>query len=110
MKILSPTYRLTITNSASNALQLVPNTPTRAFRVALLNVGSDTAAISFGTTATNMDTPEIGTTGNSGSFVLPPNMIAPIIIDCGAPDLYIKAIASGTANNALYLTLVAAEG
>jgi hypothetical protein len=29
LKILSPTYRLTLTTSASNALQLVPNTPTR---------------------------------------------------------------------------------
>ncbi len=30
-----------------------------------------------------------------------------MIVDCGAPDLYIKAISSGT--NTLYITLVATE-
>jgi hypothetical protein len=107
LKILSPTFRLDLTTAASAALQLVTNTPTRAFRVALLNVGTGTAAITFGTTATNMATPAIAASGGSGSFVLAPNMFYPIIIDCGAPDIYIKAISSGT--NTLYLTLVATE-
>jgi hypothetical protein len=35
LKILSPTYALDLTTSASSALQLIPNTPTRAFRVAI---------------------------------------------------------------------------
>jgi hypothetical protein len=106
-KILSPTYRLDLTTSASNALQLIPNTPTRAFRVALLNTGTGTAAITFGTTDSNMATPAIASTGNGGSFVLAPSMFYPLVIDCGAPNVYIKAISSGT--NVLYLTLVATE-
>ena len=107
LKILSPTYRLDLTTSASDALQLIANTPTRAFRVALLNTGSGTAAITFGTTATNMATPAIASTGNGGSFVLAPSMFYPLVIDCGAPDVFVKAISSST--NSLYLTLAATE-
>ena len=107
LKILSPTYRLDLTTSASAALQLIPNTPTRAFRVSLLNTGTGTAAITFGTTATNMETPAIATTGNGGSFVLAPNMFFPLVIDCGSPNIFVKAISSGT--NSLYMTLVATE-
>ena len=107
LKILSPTYRLDLTSSASDALQLITNTPTRAFRVALLNTGSGTAAISFGTTSTNMATPAIASSGNGGSYILAPNMFLPVIIDCGAPNVFIKAISSTT--NTLYLTLVANE-
>ncbi len=45
LKILSPTYRLDLTTSASSALQLIPDTPTLAFRVAILNTGTDDARI-----------------------------------------------------------------
>lgn len=107
LKILSPTYALSLTTSASSALQLVPNTPTRAYRVALVNTGTGTAAITFGTTDSNMATPAIASTGTGGSFVLPPGMIMPLVIDCGSPDIYVKAISSGT--NVLYMTLVATE-
>jgi hypothetical protein len=107
LKILSPTYALSLTTSASSALQLVPNTPTRAFRVALLNTGTGTAAITFGTTDSNMATPAIASTGTGGSFVLAPSMFYPLVIDCGSPNIYVKAISSGT--NVLYLTLVATE-
>jgi hypothetical protein len=107
MKILSPTYALDLTTSASAALQLVPNTPTRAFRVAILNTGDGTAAVSFGTTASNMATPAIASTGNGGSFVLAPSMFYPLVIDCGSPNIFVKGISSGT--NTIYFTLVATE-
>jgi hypothetical protein len=107
IKILSPTFALDLTTSASAALQIVPSSPTRAYRVGLLNTGTGRAAVTFGTTSSNMDTPVIASTGGSGSLVLPANMIYPMIIDCGAPDLYIKGISSGT--NTLYVTLVATE-
>ena len=107
LKLLSPTYALDLTTSASAALQIVPNTSTRAFRVALLNTGDGTAAIAFGTTATNMGTPSIASTGASGSFVLAPNMFIPVIIDCASPNLFIKAISSAT--DTIYVTLVATE-
>ena len=44
IKVLSQTYALDLTTSASSALQIVPNTSTRAFRVAILNTGSGIAA------------------------------------------------------------------
>lgn len=107
LKILSPTYRLTLTTTASNALELVPNTPTRAFRVALLNTGTGTAAITFGTTSSNMETPTVASTGGSGAFILGPSMFYPIVVDCGAPNIFVKAIS--TSANELYMTLVATE-
>jgi hypothetical protein len=107
IKILSPTYALDLTTSASSALEIVPNTPTRAFRIALLNTGSGKAAVNFGTTAAGTVDPTIGATGSSGSFVLPGGMIFPIYIDCPAPNVFIKGISSST--NTLYMTLVATE-
>ena len=107
LKILSPTFRLDLTTAASSALQLIPDTPTIAFRVAILNTGTGTAAITFGTTSTNMATPAIASSGNGGAYILAPSMFLPVIIDCPRPNFFIKAISSGT--NALYLTLVANE-
>lgn len=106
-KILSPTYRLDLTTSASSALQLIPNTPTRAFRVAILNTGTGTAAINFGTTAANTLDPTIASAGASGSFILAPAMFYPLVIDCGSPNIFVKGISSGT--NVIYFTLVATE-
>ena len=99
LKILSPTFRLDLTTSASSALQLIPDTPTLAFRVAILNTGTGTAA--------NMATPAIASSGNGGAYILAPSMFLPVIIDCPRPNFFIKAISSGT--NSLYLTLVANE-
>ena len=107
LKILSPTFRLDLTTAASSALQLIPDTPTLAFRVAILNTGTGTAAITFGTTSTNMATPAIASSGNGGAYILAPSMFLPVIIDCPRPNFYIKAISSTT--NTLYLTLVANE-
>ena len=107
LKILSPTFRLDLTTAASSALQLIPDTPTIAFRVAILNTGTGTAAITFDTTSTNMATPAIASSGNGGAYILAPSMFLPVIIDCPRPNFFIKAISSGT--NSLYLTLVANE-
>ena len=107
LKILSPTFRLDLTTAASSALQLIPDTPTIAFRVAILNTGTGTAAITFGTTSSNMATPAIASSGNGGAYILAPSMFLPVIIDCPRPNFYIKAISSTT--NTLYLTLVANE-
>lgn len=107
IKILSPTYALDLTTSASNALQIVPNTPTRAFRIAVINTGSGKAAINFGPTAAATLDPSIASTGNGAYFVLPANMIFPLYIDCPSPDVFIKGISSST--NTLYITLVATE-
>ena len=107
LKILSPTFRLDLTTAASSALQLIPDTPTIAFRVAILNTGTGTAAITFGTTSTNMATPAIASSGNGGAYILAPSMFLTVIIDCPRPNFFIKAISSGT--NSLYLTLVANE-
>jgi hypothetical protein len=107
IKILSPTFALDLTTAASSALQIIPTSNTRAYRVALLNTGVGIAAITFGTTNSNMATPAIASTGNGGSFVLAPSMFYPIILDCGAPNLFLKGISSST--NTLYITLVATE-
>ena len=90
LKILSPTFRLDLTTAASSALQLIPDTPTIAFRVAILNTGTGTAAITFGTTSTNMATPAIASSGNGGAYILAPSMFLPVIIDCPRPNFLLK--------------------
>lgn len=108
LKILSPTYALDLTTTATvNGLQLIPNTPTRAFRVAILNTGTGVAAITFGTTASNMAVPVVPTTGTGNAFVLAPSMFYPIVIDCGSPNVFVKGVSTTT--NTIYLTLVATE-
>jgi hypothetical protein len=105
LKLLSNTFSLDLTSTATAAgLQLIPNTPTRAYIVAVVNTGTDTAAVSFGTTASNMPVPVVPASGTSASFVLPPEMRMPILITVGSPDIFVKGISTGT--NTVYFTLV----
>lgn len=108
IKLLSQTFALDLTTTpTASGLQLVPNTPTRAYRVAIINTGTGTAAITFGTTASNMEVPAVPTTGTGGAYVLAPNMFYPLVIDCGAPNVFVKGVSTGT--NTIYLTLVATD-
>jgi hypothetical protein len=54
-----------------------------------------------------MATPAVASSGSSGAFILGPSMFYPLVIDCGAPNVFVKAIS--TSANDLYLTLVATE-
>jgi hypothetical protein len=106
LKLLSDTFSLDLTTSATTTgLQLTPNTPTRASKVAVLNTGSGTAAITFGTTNSNMTVPVVPTTGTGAAFVLAPNMFMPVLLDVGAPNIFVKGVS--TSNNKIYFTLVA---
>jgi hypothetical protein len=108
IKLLSPTFALDLTATpTASGLQLVPNTPTRAYRMAVINTGGGTAAITFGTTASNMPVPVVPTTGTGAAYVLPPNMLYPIVIDCGAPNVFVKGVSTTT--NTIYMTLVATD-
>ena len=108
IKILSPTFALNLTATpTASGLQLVPNTPTRAYRMAVINTGGGTAAITFGTTASNMPVPVVPTTGTGAAYVLPPNMLYPLVIDCGAPNVFVKGVSTTT--NTIYMTLVATD-
>lgn len=110
IKLLSQTFALDLTTTpttTANSLQLVTNTPTRAYQVAVINTGTGTAAITFGTTASNMEVPAVPTTGTGGAYVLAPNMFYPLVIDCGAPNVFVKGVSTGT--NTIYMTLVATD-
>lgn len=105
LKLLSNTFSLDLTTTATaTGLQLIPNTPTRAYIVAILNTGDGTAAVTFGTTASNMDVPVVPTSGNNAAFVLPPTMRIPILITVGSPEIFVKGISTTT--NKIYFTLV----
>ena len=54
-----------------------------------------------------MAVPVVPTTGTGAAYVLPPNMLYPIVIDCGSPSVFVKGVSTGT--NTIYLTLVATE-
>jgi hypothetical protein len=101
MRLSGRTYALDLTTSASSALLIEATTNDQANYVHLLNTGTGVAAVELSNTST-VTTPNIATTGNKGSYVLPAAMNYPLIIAAPKAPFYIKAISSGT--NTLYIT------
>lgn len=107
MRISSRTYCLALTNAASNALLIEPNTNDQTNYVALLNISTDACAIEMAPASANVVTPSIATTGNSGSFVVPGSMNFPLIIAAPKGPFYLKGISANTST--LYITIVQAD-
>lgn len=105
-RISGKTVTLSLTTSASNATLIKANTNDQTNYVMLLNVGADTAAIELSNTST-VATPAIASSGNAGSFVLPPAMNFPVVIAAPPAPFYIKGISSGT--NTLYVTPIQSD-
>ena len=101
MRLSGRTYALNLTTSASSALQIEATTNDQAPYVSLLNTGTGVAAVELSNSST-VTTPTVASTGNSGSYVLPPAMNYPLLIAAPKAPFYIKAISSGT--NTLYIT------
>ena len=102
-----PCYALDLTTAASTALLITPSTNTQTNYVSLLNTGTGKAAIEMAPASANLATPSIASTGNSGSYVLPANMILPLVVAAPSGPFYIQAISSGT--NTLYISPVQAD-
>lgn len=105
MRPSGKTYCLALTTSASAALQIVPTTNDQTNYVCLMATGSDVVGVELAPESANLITPTVASTGNSGSFVVLPNMR--IVIAAPKGPFYIKAISSGT--NTLYITPVQAD-
>lgn len=103
-----PTYRITVPSSASTPLEIVPNTNVENNYVALINTGTASVVVSLGTTSGTTSTPVVPTTGNSTpGFILPPNMIYPIVVPAPRNSFFI-AIIGTAANGECYVTPLAA--
>lgn len=100
-RINGQTTLVTLTASASSAIAITPSyTNVQNNYVALINTGGGLAAIEFSTTSTVED-PAIPTSGTSGSLVLPPNMVVPVLVACPPNTFYIKAIGDSTGSKLL---------
>lgn len=108
MRLSGKTYALTLTTAPTTAALLIePDTNDQSNYVALLNTGSDTAAVELGNASGTVATPSIASTGNKGSFVLPGGMTQPVVIASPKAPFYIKGVSSGS--NTLYITPVQAD-
>jgi hypothetical protein len=105
-RISGKTVTLALTTAASNATLIKANTNDQTNYVMLINTGTDTAAIELSNSST-VPTPAIASTGNAGSFVLPPAMNFPVVIAAPPAPFYIKGISSGT--NTLYVTPIQSD-
>lgn len=103
-----PTTRITVPASASTPLQITPNTNVENNYAALLNVGAATVSVSLGSTSGTTPTPVVPlTTASTPGVVLPPNMIAPMIIPAPRNNFFVSIIGSSAAGD-VYVTPVAA--
>jgi hypothetical protein len=105
-RVSGQTVTLALTTAASSATLVKANTNDQTNYVMLMNTGADVAAIELSNSST-VPTPAIASTGNAGSFVLPPAMNFPIVIAAPPAPFYIKGISSGT--NTLYVTPVQSD-
>jgi hypothetical protein len=101
------TYALNLTTSASAALLIEATTNDQTNYVSVINTGTGVAAIELANSSASITTPTVASTGNAGSFVLPPSMNYPLLIAAPKAPFYIKGISSGT--NTIYITAVQAD-
>lgn len=94
------TTLLTLTTSASSVVTITPLGNVQNNYLAVWNTGGGKAAIEFSNTST-VATPAIATSGNAGSFVLPPNMPTPLVIAAPQGVCYVKAIGDATGSTLL---------
>lgn len=97
------TTALSVTASATTAVQIVGNTNDQINFVSLLNTGSAAVAVNFGQTS-SMGAPVLPTAGTPGDFVLPPLMTMPIILACPTAPFYIRAIGAAAGPSLVYVT------
>lgn len=108
IRLSGKTYALTLTTVPTTAALLIEsNTNVETNYVALLNLGTDTAAVEMGNASDTVATPAIASTGNKGSFVLPGGMTQPMVVAAPKAPFYIKGISSGS--NTLYITPVQSD-
>lgn len=94
------TTLLTLTATASSAITITPVGNVQNNYLAVWNTGNGKAAVEFSNTST-VPTPSIASSGNAGSFVLPPNMVTPIVLAAPQGVCYIKAIGDATGSTLL---------
>lgn len=102
IRLNGQTTALTLTASASSATLIKPSVNCQNSYVSLLNIGGGKAAIELSQSSSLAD-PTIASSGTAGSFVLPPNMINPILVACPQNNFYIKAIGDSTGST-LFIT------
>ena len=108
LRLSGKTYALTLTTAPTTAALLVESeTNVQTNFVALLNTGSDTAAVELANTSDTVKTPAIASSGSGGSFVLPGGMTQPVVIAAPKAPFYIKGISSGS--NTLYITPIQSD-
>ena len=96
------TYALAVTTSAHSAVQINDTTNDQVNYTSFLNVGANACAIRWNQTNTNLSGVAIPSDGNSGDYVLPPNMTSPLILATPTTPYYLSAIGAGSTT--LYVT------
>ncbi len=98
------TVALAVTASAHANVLIDDNTNDQINYTSFLNLGTKPCAIRWGTTTANVGTPVFPTDGTNGDFVLPGNMVMPLILATPTTPYYLSAICGGTDTTTLYVT------
>lgn len=103
-----PTTRITVPNTASTPLAIVPNTNVENNYVALINTGSASVVVCLGTASGTTATPAYpSSTASTPGIILGPLSVYPVVIPAPRNTFYISIIGS-SANGELYVTPLAA--
>lgn len=105
LRIAGKTTFIAVTATSSTSVTVTPTTPDNVSFASFLNVGTKACAVNISSLATAPAAvfPAAGTPGN---YVLPANMIVPIVLAVPQTSFSVTAICGGTDTTTLLVTPV----
>jgi len=101
------THAISVGASATSEVKINNSSNDQNNTVALLNTGSTSVAVKFG--QSGVSAPVLPVSGSTtGDFVLPPNMITPLVYAVPTTPSYVRMIGSGAGPSIVYVTPVGA--
>jgi len=101
------TTAISVGATATSEVQINNSSNDQNNTVALLNTGATSVAVKFG--QSGVSAPVLPVSGSTtGDFVLPPNMITPLVYAVPTTPSYVRMIGSGAGPSIVYVTPVGA--
>jgi hypothetical protein len=101
------THAVSVGATATSELKINNSSNDQNNTVALLNTGATSVAVKFG--PSGVSAPVLPVSGSTtGDFVLPPNMLVPLVFAVPTTPSYVRMIGSGAGPSIVYVTPVGA--
>jgi len=105
LRIAGKTSFIAVTATSSTSIQVAPTTPDNVSFAAFLNIGTKPCAINISSLAT-APAAVYPAAGTPGDYVLPANMIVPIVLSVPQTQFSVTAVCGGSDTTTLLVTPV----